>query len=193
MERRWTLGIEVDRCIGCYGCITACKMENGVPLGSFLNRVTKVGPMGNFPQVEMRYLFQTCVQCRRPSCLEGCPAGALSQREDGIVAIDPDRCSGCQECLERCPYGALAYVPEQGHVMKCHLCAHRLDRGERPMCVETCMTGALIFGDPNDPQGDLFRLQADGDRLVPRAYLGTEPAVFYRTSSARIRAHLGQG
>lgn len=191
MEERWSLGIEVDRCIGCYSCVTACKMENGVPLGSFLNRVVKVGPLGTFPHVEMRYLFQACLQCRRPPCLEGCSAGALSQREDGIVVIDPDRCNGCQECLERCPYGALAYVPERNHVMKCHLCAHRLDRGERPMCVEACMTGVLTFGDLNDLRGDGHPLGDEEERLIPRAHLGTGPAVFYRTVSARIRVHLG--
>lgn len=187
MERRWALGIEVDRCIGCYSCVTACKMENGVPLGSFLNRVAKVGPLGSFPHVEMRYLFKACLQCRRPPCLEGCPVGALSQRDDGIVIIDPDRCSGCQECLEHCPYGALAYVPEQNRIMKCHLCAHRLDRGERPMCVEACMTGVLTFGDGNDFPKDALWLGAEGDRLAPRPQLGTEPAVFYRTSSARLQ------
>tara|TARA_B100000315_G_C14208150_1_gene420790 strand:- start:204 stop:449 length:246 start_codon:yes stop_codon:yes gene_type:complete len=50
MERRWGLGVEVEQCIGCYTCITACKMENGIPLGTFINRVKKKGPGRAVPE-----------------------------------------------------------------------------------------------------------------------------------------------
>ena len=42
---------------------------------------------------------------------------------------------------------------------KCTLCAHRLDEGvKEPRCVEACPTGALVFGDLDDPSSEIARL-----------------------------------
>lgn len=173
------LGIDVHRCIGCYSCITSCKMENGIPLGIFLNRVTKAGPAGKFPKVEMHYLFKACMQCQKPPCLPSCPTEALSQRDDGIVMVNADKCDGCKECLEKCPYHALSYLEEKNLVVKCSLCAHRLDRGLEPMCVTTCMTEALVFGDLNDPNNKMAQLAAKAGSVIPLARYATEPANRY--------------
>jgi molybdopterin-containing oxidoreductase family iron-sulfur binding subunit len=31
-------------------------------------------------------------------------------------------------------------------VEKCHLCYHRIDRGEKPACVDQCMGRCIHFG-----------------------------------------------
>ncbi|MFQ5904572.1 MAG: 4Fe-4S dicluster domain-containing protein [Candidatus Binatia bacterium] len=191
MERRWGLGVEVGHCTGCYTCITACKMENGIPLGAFINRVEKAGPVGRFPKVEMRYLFKTCMQCLHPPCLQACPTAALQKRADGIVVVEAEQCNGCQECLEACPYQALAYLEEKNVAAKCDFCAHRLDRGMDPKCVGTCPTGVLIFGDLNNPESPLSQRLTQGDNFVSQPGCGTAPAVSYLTASRLAREQLG--
>lgn len=193
MGPRWGLGVVVEQCIGCYACITACKMENGIPLGVFINRVDKAGPVGRFPKVEMRYLFKTCMQCLHPPCLQACSTGALRQRADGIVVVESDECTGCQECLQACPYGALAYLEEKNVAAKCDLCAHRLDRGMDPMCVGTCPTGVLILGDLNDSGSPLSQRLTQGDSFVAQSSRGTSPAVRYLTSSKLAKSKLNGG
>ena len=44
--------INLDRCSGCDSCIVACKLENGLDLGHFYNKVISIGPVGTFPNVE---------------------------------------------------------------------------------------------------------------------------------------------
>ena len=85
-------------------------------------------------------------------------------------------------------------IRPKGVVEKCTFCHHRLQRardlagaenrelqeGEyMPACVETCPSGAMAFGDWDDPRSEVSRLSQS-----PRAFhlmeeLGTEPKVIY--------------
>lgn len=48
---------------------------------------------------------------------------------------------------------------EKNIPQKCTLCAHLLDQGwNEPRCVEACPTGALLFGDLNDPKGEISKV-----------------------------------
>jgi Fe-S-cluster-containing dehydrogenase component len=72
---------------------------------------------------------------------------AIHQREDGIVLIDPEICIGCKACIEACPFGVMQFNSEEGVAEKCHLCYHRIDRGEKPACVDTCIGRCIHFGE----------------------------------------------
>ncbi|MCI8425455.1 MAG: 4Fe-4S dicluster domain-containing protein, partial [Adlercreutzia sp.] len=48
--------VDLDRCIGCFGCEISCKMENNVALGEYWNKVIIEGPHGTFPDVEEYWL-----------------------------------------------------------------------------------------------------------------------------------------
>ena len=59
---------------------------------------------------------ELCQQCYE--CLEiDCPA--LSKTEDGLIAIDPARCTGCNLCVDRCAYEALLPAREEPDGCEC--------------------------------------------------------------------------
>nr|WP_235888132.1 4Fe-4S dicluster domain-containing protein [Neobacillus paridis] len=130
-----------DECIGCRACEIACKNENQTPTGIQWRKVTKLAP-------EI-YLSHSCFHCDSPECFRVCPERAFSKRQDGIVQIDENICTGCQLCVTACPYGAPQFNPETKKVSKCQMCYQRQDMDLVPACVEACTTGALKQVDLN--------------------------------------------
>jgi hypothetical protein len=103
----------------------------------------------------------------------------IFKRSDGIVIIDPT-VPAPPEIVDSCPYGVIYYNEGLGIGQKCTFCAHLLDQGwEEPRCVEACPTKALVFGDLDDPEGELSQLLASKDVEVMKPELETDPVVFY--------------
>ena len=106
-----TIVTDLNRCVGCLGCIVACKTVNDVRVGSFRNKVLRQGPFpreegGNWPDIDMYFLPVSCQHCASPECVTVCPTGASHiNEEDGTVQIDRDQCIGCGACLSACPSG----------------------------------------------------------------------------------------
>lgn len=106
----------------------------------------KRGPKIN-GRLRLTYSPARCLHCSKPSCGEVCPVEAIYQRSDGIVLIDAKICVGCKACIEACPFGVMQFNSEKGVAEKCHLCYHRIDRGERPACVDKCIGRCIHFGE----------------------------------------------
>ncbi|GAE43796.1 molybdopterin oxidoreductase [Mesobacillus boroniphilus JCM 21738] len=66
-----------------------------------------------------------------------------------------------------------------GTVRKCSFCFHRLQRGEEPACVETCIGDARFFGDISDPNSVVSKLAASPRAFRLKEELGTHPNVIY--------------
>lgn len=148
-----TFVIDVDRCIGCRSCEIACKMENGVALGSYRCRVLTIGPTGEYPNTELHFLPLMCQQCENPYCLRVCPTGATYKRqEDGAVLIDQSICIGCGSCKNACPYGVLALNKELRVMDKCDQCQHLQEIGEQPACMKNCAGKAIYFRDLDEEE-----------------------------------------
>jgi NAD-dependent dihydropyrimidine dehydrogenase PreA subunit len=110
------------------------------------------------------------------------PKGAVYRREDGIVIIDPEKAKGHKEIVDACPYGAVYWNAEADLPQKCTLCAHMLDAGEKTTrCAECCPTGALVFGDLQDPDSPVSRVFAEkaGKLESLKPEFGTGPMVKY--------------
>ncbi len=189
--------IDLERCVGCHACTMACRGEWNVPLGFERNWVRRMGPTIVEGMMTSTYYPGLCNHCTNPTCVEVCPADTLEvtftdkktgetlteeiaatwkDPFDGLVLIDKNRCIGCGACVEACPYGAryinedlVDDVSEDGKADKCTYCAPRLEQGLEPACVQTCITGARIFGDLDDPESEVAKYVAKGA-------VGIEPA-----------------
>ncbi len=158
MNKRYVMLADITRCINCKACVVACRAEWETPVGFSRDWVREVESVTDdgMPRVE---LFPgRCQHCDDAPCVEACPSGAAWKREDGIVLVEDALCSGCELCVPACPYEARWLNPETGTIGKCTFCQPRIDEGLAPACVQTCVGGALKFGDANDPESEVSRL-----------------------------------
>jgi Fe-S-cluster-containing dehydrogenase component len=158
--------IDVGKCDGCFNCFLACRDEYQgndyapysqaqPPAGQHWIKVQEV-ERGSYPKVKVDYVPLPCQHCREASCVKASPPGAVYRRPDGIVLIDPVRSAGQREIVSLCPYRVIYWNPERNIPQKCTFCAHLLDKGWKvPRCVEACPTGALLFGDLDDPSSEI--------------------------------------
>ncbi len=185
--KRFGMVIDLRKCVGCQACTSACKSENKVPKEKFRTYVPEY-ELGSYPNVRKAFLPQLCNHCAEPSCVSVCPTGATFARKDGIVVVDNEICWGCGYCINACPYDKRYFNPISNVADKCTLCAHRVDHGLLPACVESCVGGARVFGDLNDPASHASRLLATFPATVLKPASGTKPRVFYIALSGEIQS-----
>ena len=177
-SKKWGMVVDLGKCIGCHTYSVACKAENEVPPAVWRSWV-KIMEKGTYPDVRQASLPILCNNCENPICVRVCPTKASYQREDGIVMIDPHKCTGCKYCMAACPYQVRHINPIRRYAQKCFFCSHRVDAGLQPACVESCPTGARIFGDLNDPGSEVAKLLVQSPTAVLKPEAGTRPAVYY--------------
>jgi len=170
--------IDNRKCIGCHACTTACKSEHEVPVG--VNRTwVKQVEKGEFPDTRRLFSVMRCNHCTDAPCVDICPTEALFNRMDGIVDFDSDRCIGCKSCMQACPYDALYIDPESHTAAKCNYCAHRVDLGLEPACVNVCPEHAIISGDMQDPMSEISELLSRQAVKTRKPEKATSPNLFY--------------
>ncbi|HMK07667.1 MAG TPA: 4Fe-4S dicluster domain-containing protein [Anaerolineales bacterium] len=167
---------DATRCIDCRACMVACSAENEVAMDDTRIWLTGAGVIGRFPQLNRATMPYHCMHCLEPACASACPVGAWTKRDDGPVVYDSARCIGCRYCMNACPFGVPHFewnkgIVEQPLITKCSLCAHRLDAGQPPACVQTCLTGALRFGPRSEMLAEAKKRIADHPgKYVGRVY-----------------------
>ncbi|MEK9663844.1 MAG: 4Fe-4S dicluster domain-containing protein [Candidatus Nanopelagicales bacterium] len=175
---RYGFAIDQRTCIGCHACTVACKTEHDVPVGQFRTWVKYV-EKGSFPDTTREMAVLRCNHCTDAPCVKGCPTKALFIRPDGIVDFDNSRCIGCKMCMQACPYDAI-YIDENTHTAaKCNFCAHRIDQGLEPACVQVCPTESIWVGDLDDPNSGIRKLISIEPVTVRAPEQNTSPNVYY--------------
>ena len=204
---RWGMVIDLRKCIGCLSCTTVCTETNKLP-GNIWRRVLDCGVSGS-PERQRTSLPMNCMHCSEPSCLKVCPTTATYQRSDCIVDINYERCVGCGYCIVACPYEARSIIeveeksisqesdktnsrPDRtGVCTKCNFCLPRVDAGlaeglqpgldseASPVCVNTCVSNALHFGNLDDPDSEVSQLIRENKTLRLQEECGTDPSVYY--------------
>ena len=202
---RYGMAVDTTRCSACNNCAMTCKVENNLAEGVWWSLAKTEGgdhrytPGGTYPDgLSITYYTLACQHCDNPACVENCPTGASQKREDGIVVVDPQTCIGCDTCIVSCPYeGVRTNIGEPtwfldfpmgdaqaaehvaNTVEKCTFCAHRIDRGERPACVDICQAQARYFGDLDDPESEISKVLASREYDQLLADQGTGPNVYF--------------
>ena len=175
--------IDNRNCIGCHACTVACKAENDVPIG--VNRTwVKYIEKGNFPHTKRFFSVMRCNHCEDAPCTKICPTSALYTRSDGIVDFNNERCIACKSCTQACPYDAIYIDPETHTAAKCNYCAHRVDVGLKPACVNVCPTEAIVAGDLDNSVSKISQLVAGNQVTVRKPEKGINPNVFYIESDS---------
>ena len=184
MSKSYGMVIDVARCTGCCNCFFACKDEN---CNEAHEGYTAAQPMtgqkwidvkeierGEFPKVNIRSVPLMCAHCDNPGCLKQARDGAVYKRDDGIVIIDPVKSKGQKDIVNTCPYRRIYWNDVLEIPQKCDMCAHLLDKGyASTRCAETCPTGAIEFGDFNDPESEVAkRLKLNPEALLPKFDMG---------------------
>jgi len=145
--KKYVLTIDHELCWGCKTCEVACKQENNAADGVKLIAVKENGPKEINGKFEFSFHINMCRHCDDPPCMDACQEEAITKREDGIVVMDYDLCTGCQACMDVCPYDAIAYDEGEDLARKCNLCHHRVDQGLLPACADNvCLAHCISFG-----------------------------------------------
>jgi Fe-S-cluster-containing dehydrogenase component len=187
--------IDVARCNGCHNCQIVCKDEH---VGNDWTPIAKPQPeigqfwiectervRGTVPKVKVAYRPHLCMHCDNAPCIESCPVeGALYKRDDGLVIVDPVKCTGCRLCVDACPYEGVIYFNEDLNIaQKCTGCAHLLDDGwDEPRCADACPTLCLKLMDEEEAkplleQAGVWRPELK-DQVKPRVYYLNLPKKF---------------
>jgi tetrathionate reductase subunit B len=195
--KRYAMVVDLRKCVGCQACTVGCSIENQTPIGQFRTTVKQyevslIDGSKITKEIKSFMLPRLCNHCENPPCVAVCPVQATFQREDGIVMVDNSRCVACAYCVQACPYDARFINEETLTADKCTFCAHRLEKGLLPACVETCVGGARVIGDLKDPSSEINRLLTENknDIKVLKPEENTLPHVFYIGMDERFTSHI---
>jgi tetrathionate reductase subunit B len=188
--------VDIGICNGCYCCQIACKDEHVAndwtpyakpqpETGQFWLKIHET-VRGTIPKVKVAYTPILCMHCDDAPCIASCPIeGAIYKRDDGLVIIDPVKCTGCKKCVDACPYRTIYFNEDLNIAQKCTGCAHLLDRDwKEPRCVDACPTGAIRFMEENEAEAKAFI--KDAEVLKPEAK--SKPRVYYKNLPKRFIA-----
>ena len=109
---RWAMVVDLDRCIGCGACATACYAENNIPVAG-VERILEGREMAwlsveryQDPREMKRALFlpMLCQHCDNAPCESVCPVYAPHHSKEGLNNQIYNRCIGTRFCSQNCPY-----------------------------------------------------------------------------------------
>ena len=208
----WAMVIDVEKCIGCGGCVRACKAENGVPLmptyfRTWVERYRVLEGHAEHPEVDSPnggfdgfpmlsgaeggsksfFVPKLCNHCEDSPCVQVCPVGATFVSPDGVVLVDKSYCLGCRYCVQACPYGCRFIDPRTNTVDKCTLCYHRITKGLTTACCEVCPTAARVLGDLKDPADPIHEFLKTHMVHVLKPQMATGAKVYYNGLDGSVR------
>lgn len=134
LGHRWGLSIDLNTCIGCNACVTACHAENNVPvvgkdevnrtrtmswiridryfssdadpeIHGGLNQEKNYGAMEIASDYpEVGFMPVMCQHCNHAPCETVCPVAATTHSNEGYNQMTYNRCIGTRYCANNCPY-----------------------------------------------------------------------------------------
>lgn len=187
--------IDTTRCTACRGCQVACKEWHNLPANHTYQRGTHQNPQDLNPfnfklvrfnehetedgKVVWNFFPDQCRHCVIPVCKDvadmAVPGAIIQEPETGIVLftektslLSPE---DIQAVTDACPYNIPRYNAEIKQLVKCDMCLDRVMAGRPPVCVASCPTGCMVFGEREEIL-DLAEKRLEAARQThPNAYL----------------------
>jgi len=133
--------VDTTNCTGCNTCSYRCIQEFGEHDQAARGMFRSVVLIKDHGVVK-----QQCMNCKDAQCVKA-SAGALTKAAYGPVLVDASKVKDGKAIADSCPFHAAQYDEVSKKLINCNLCAHRLTAGQKPACVEACLSGALQSGD----------------------------------------------
>jgi len=198
--KKWNLVVDVALCNNCNNCFLANKDEHvdndfpgyAAPQPKHGHRWIDIlrRERGRAPMVDVAYLPTLCNHCDDAPCVKASPDGAVYQRPDGIVIIDPQKAAGKKEIVGSCPYGAIWWNEERKVAQKWIFDAHLLDQGWRePRCAQVCPTGAIRSLKVED--SEMAQVAASEALEVLHPEFNAKPRVYYKNLYRYAQCFIG--
>ena len=205
---KWAMVIDLNKCVGCNSCVTACNVENNVPIVGkeqvirgremqWIRIDTYFSGTPEKPSVNFQPML--CQHCDDAPCENVCPVVATNHSPDGLNQMIYNRCVGTRYCSNNCPYKVRRFnfydfrnhfadgylykeplrllnnpevtIRSRGVMEKCTFCIQRIAEARqdaisngrqlkgtdvKTACQEACPAEAIIFGDMNDKDSELY-------------------------------------
>ncbi|MBU1702009.1 MAG: (Fe-S)-binding protein [Candidatus Eisenbacteria bacterium] len=123
-----------DQCIGCLSCMYSCSRTWHEALTTSKSAIRIRTYMGT----EGAFSIRACRACTNPGCVAACPTGALTQRSNGALKLDAEKCTSCGDCVKACLIQALQWDDETKLPLPCSHCG---------VCVRYCPNEVLVMGE----------------------------------------------
>ncbi|RRD69571.1 MULTISPECIES: 4Fe-4S dicluster domain-containing protein [unclassified Desulfovibrio] len=190
-----TFLIDTTRCTACRGCQLACKEWHDLPANETKQRGSHQNPPdlnpNNLKIVRFRerldengtviwnFFPDQCRHCLTPICKDvadmSVPGAIVQDTRTGAVLATEKSAQlseeDAQAVTDACPYNIPRRDPRSGRLTKCDMCIDRVSAGMLPVCVKTCPTGTMAFGEREEVLAlGQKRLSAARERF-PKAFL----------------------
>jgi formate dehydrogenase iron-sulfur subunit len=191
-----TFFIDTSRCTACRGCQVACKEWQGFEAnytkqlgwGSHQNppdlnhlnyKLVRFSEFRDKDRVVWNFFPDQCRHCTEPLCklaADGNVEGAVVIEKDTGAVIFTEKTkkiskNGFLMMKEYCPYNIPRRNEKTGVINKCDMCLERVEKNLVPICVKTCPTAAMNFGDRKEMLALAYNRLAEVKREFPEASL----------------------